>query len=117
MTRYDTLPSSPVTALANFFALAREAAEANEEIPRKWVAINAAIALDNIVTAHRPRAAFREGRMTSWERELERWEWLYTCGHCTREQFREAAGELGADDSYVLAVIGPEPEEDDRDAA
>lgn len=55
---HDTIPSSAITALANYFHLAREAAAAGQDIPRRWVAINAAIALDNIVAAHRPRAVF-----------------------------------------------------------
>lgn len=60
--------------------------------------------------------------MSRMSRDLAHWERLWHGGHCTREQFREAAQELSADESWIVLVIGPEPEEieerqDGRDAA
>lgn len=51
--------------------------------------------------------------MTRWTRELQLWEQIFYAGDCTREQFREAARELGTDESHIADVIGPEPDEED----
>lgn len=42
-------------------------------------------------------------------RDLALWERIYYAGDCTREQFREAARELGCDERHIAEVIGPEP--------
>ena len=54
--------------------------------------------------------------MSRMARDLSRWESLFHAGHCTREQFREAARELGCDERHIAEVIGPEPEETDHAA-
>ena len=49
--------------------------------------------------------------MSRWSRNLSHWETLFAGGHCTPEEFREAARQLGADESYIISMVGPEPEE------
>lgn len=55
--------------------------------------------------------------MTRLERDLEHWERLWYGGHADREQVREAMRQLGADESHILHVLGPEPLEETVEAA